>query len=49
MSDYEIELDDELLEAASGGVMNLPTSPGQAQPPSITSYNTTITITRPSH
>lgn len=51
MSDDEIELDDDLLEAASGGVINLPSSPSQYQPPTDTTYNSTIyfTPTRPSH
>jgi hypothetical protein len=44
MSDDEIELGDELLEAASGGLINLPTNPRTANPnqPLNYSYNSTI-------
>lgn len=42
MSDEEKELDDDLLEAASGGVINLPSSPSQYQPVRNYSYNSTI-------
>lgn len=42
MSDDELELDDELLEAVSGGPITILNSPSSKNPPTNYTYNSTI-------